>query len=506
MPGFTFTGFGFNQPQIDNAGNVLFAGGWQTGPGHFDTQGGIFYGGPGTVVPVQIEGEPAGFPQPDWAIFPAWQYVLAETGTIVTRTFVGVQGSGGSALYVGSPDALAVVAGTGLPAVGGAQGTTMGISGVFRANGFGHVLFGQDVSNPRGSPPNCDTIAAGPASALSTLLQCDSQVPQIPGATFAGGIFDLSYNDLGWAGFSSFMEGPGIDITNHYAMFVGGPGDLQIVVREGDPAPGMPDGVTFLNFSNRPGQNTDGEILFFGVVQGPGITPANATGVWAGPREAPLPLIRNGDPAPGLPEGTTISLLDSANISDGHRVWYRAQFSGPGVTPESDEAFWWGDLDDVSVVIREGDPAPGMSDGTTVAFTTNPFFRPILATNDTGDLLLSGFVSGADVTPANDYALWFRESQSFTWDLVLRTGELFDGRTIAAGAGALVFVPTSGSDGLGQAFNDDGSFALTVAFTDGSKGIYRFSIPEPSGAALIILCAGCAGRFRPKRKESHVCC
>ncbi len=499
IPGATATNIQSTPAQIDNAGNVLFWGHW-SGPSGM--QQGLLYGGPQGLTPVQVLGQDApGFEQFGLQLG-GWSYVLAENGTIVTRTNLGMVGnptSAGSAIYAGTVGDVQLVAGTGLPAAAGVPGVVGNVSNVesfLRANGNGQVAFGQSVFDPPGTP-SVWTIVSGPPQALQVTAAFPGPVPGISGASFVG-TTSLSYNDLGWTGFSAFMEGPGIDPANHYAMFVGGPADLQIVAREGDPAPGVEPGVNFINFSSRPTQNADGDVGFFGVLNGPGIDNSNGFGLWAGPRDDLQLVARVGSQAHSLPEGTSYTEFVDHGLADGHNFFYRARFAGPGVNDENDDGYWWGDYTDPELLLREGDTIAGFPEGSTIQFSTFPYLRPLLVPNDSGDLLLFGAAEGPLVTDADRYAVWFRTSSESDWQLVLRTGQEFDGKLIESGSQSITALDPFGTDGSGQSINDQGIFALSVDFTDGTTGLYRFTVPEPSLAlvavAALVTCARCRKR------------
>jgi hypothetical protein len=118
---------------------------------------------------------------------------------------------------------------------------------------------------------------------------------------------------------------------------------------------------------------------------------------------------------------------------------------------------------------------------------------PQLVLNNSRDLLVLAGLAGSGVTPANNVGLWFRDGDSGNWTALLRTGDSFDGRLIAPYAlhsNSIGFAALGGPDATrSQNLLDDGSFVLTLTFTDGTDGVYRFSVPEAhlSPAILAIL-------------------
>ena len=77
---------------------------------------------------------------------------------------------------------------------------------------------------------------------------------------------------------------------------------VTLVAREGDPAPGAGDGVVFENLF-APSINNANEVLFAAVLSGTGVASDNKDGIWTGPPGNLQLLARDGDPAPGLAEG-----------------------------------------------------------------------------------------------------------------------------------------------------------------------------------------------------------
>src|SRR5207247_1926643 len=77
---------------------------------------------------------------------------------------------------------------------------------------------------------------------------------------------------------------------------------LEIVAHTGGQAPGLPEGTTFsFLYNSRPTINDGGVTAFTGYVSGPSVSPGTDTAVWRGlPNELEL-VARDGDPAPGGP-------------------------------------------------------------------------------------------------------------------------------------------------------------------------------------------------------------
>jgi len=155
----------------------------------------------------------------------------------------------------------------------------------------------------------------------------------------------------------------------------------RTVVETGQPAPGMPEGVTFHQF--HPGSaiiNRSGDIAFAASVQGPGVTDANDEGVWVR-RDGQIELIvAEGMDAPGT------GGVFGGNQIDGFTFGNQVQFNNSGHTAflasitgeESDIGIWRHDASAPSgaqtrLLMRLSDLPPGAPAGLQfVSFGDGP--------------------------------------------------------------------------------------------------------------------------------------
>ena len=80
------------------------------------------------------------------------------------------------------------------------------------------------------------------------------QVPGLPAGVVwgpDGNDYEPAINANGTIVFSARLAGAGVTMSNDDAIFIGEPGSLTMVAREGDPAPGLGAGVTFGRVSRR---------------------------------------------------------------------------------------------------------------------------------------------------------------------------------------------------------------------------------------------------------------
>lgn len=95
--------------------------------------------------------------------------------------------------------------------------------------------------------------------------------------------------------------------------------------------PGLGPGITFTSLASAsriPTLAIDSRFAFAATIQGPGVASSNNSGVWVAGVDPPTLLVREGDPAPGPPAGVVFGPIISASINDTGRVVFRAQLLG----------------------------------------------------------------------------------------------------------------------------------------------------------------------------------
>jgi hypothetical protein len=212
---------------------------------------------------------------------------------------------------------------------------------------IGVALLALEASAPAGAEP----LALGGAPA-----------PGIPGAVFQALSPPRSAYD-GRLLFEATVTGGGVTAENDEGVWIGGPGSLDLLLREGDPAPGVPGGVF--------GRLGGGDLLeaaeirgdrlaILAAVRGPAITSSTDQGIWAS-EGGPLELVvRKGSQVPSAPAGVFYLALSALRMDGAGRVAFRAVLDGPGVVAENDTAALGERGGALELLAREGDPAPGL--------------------------------------------------------------------------------------------------------------------------------------------------
>ena len=137
-----------------------------------------------------------------------------------------------------------------------------------------------------------------------------------PGIRF-GGTLNRSFdnptiNDNGQVVFRSLLYSGDVTDSNNVALWSWHDGNFRLVIRKGDPAPDTEPGTVIKAFSQAPMIGRNGDITFLGSVEGPSITDFNDTGIWTERNGVLKSILKEGDPAPGMPAGTVFVRIDTS--------------------------------------------------------------------------------------------------------------------------------------------------------------------------------------------------
>lgn len=270
--------------------------------------------------------------------------------------------------------------------------------------------------------------------------------------------------------------------TTLVGMYTDRDGALELVALTGDTAPGA-EGASYLRFSGRPAMNDGGVIAFAASLahdEALGVDGSNDMGVWTDRSGVLSLLAREGSPAPGVEDAVFSALGAEVELNGDGDVLLSGHVVGDGVTAESNAGVWvYRAGEEPALLAREGDPAPGIADAFFAGFV-----GPTM--NEAGDVAMTVTLRGAGVGPGDNTALYvFERSGEVT--LVQR-----DGQPIDLGDGnpnwtvdGIVFAPDEGSTGRGQ-LNNRGSLVYQVHVIDEVGGEF-----SGEGAALVRADFGC---------------
>ncbi len=229
----------------------------------------------------------------------------------------------------------------------------------------------------------------------------------------------------------------------------------QVVAATAGPVPGVP-GASFGGSStfDLPVMDETGRVLFRGRFIGGGATALTDRALFLGYTAADLALfVRGGDPAPGLPGGYTLNtgtiqgLGGNPRQSSNGNLFFCSNFTGPGVLTTNDSGIFGGTAGSWTLLVREGDPAPGTLGATLGSGFGNLSTQPT-GMNTTGRVLFQSSTLGGDTVTANN-AGWFTGLPG-ALELVQRKGDVVLGGTVIS---ALGFV--SQMNASGQVIHDE---------------------------------------------------
>ncbi len=238
-------------------------------------------------------------------------------------------------------------------------------------------------------------------------------------------------------------------------------GDAKFAYATGIAVPGDPPNLTFGSFGV-PTQNDTAALTFLATTMG-----GNEQALFMEDEVFNLNrIVTQGQVAPGAPEATFASFEDP--IGAGNRqVSFMASLTG--ATRADDQGIWTANDSDITLIAREGMPAPDTNGG---AFKT---FISIAHPPGMPGPMFTAAVSSPDstVSKANDRGLWSTGTDGNVRAL-LREGDIIDNRTVKS---LVVLKSVAGSPAQSRVFNSSGEVVLRVTFTDRSQGIVKVTIP-----------------------------
>ena len=488
IPGFTL--YSVVLSEIDGAGNVMFFA-FLDGPEVEEGNGrAIFYGQPGNVQKLFWESEqtpdmPEGVVIAD--LLTAGEN-FSETGWIAFTP--GLAGPGiepgvnDRALFVGPPGDFQKVLQGGDQAPGCEPGVYIdvgyGTSFGGRLSDNGTLYVSGYLAGPGVTGANDRARWIGTRDNLELVYREGMQAPGCDaGVVFASASY-IAHNDAGQISFRGSLIGPGVTSENDTGHWLGGPGTLTKIARQGDQVPEMDEGVTW----KTAGCETDvtngaSDLAECSYVEGPGVTEADDKVLFLGKSDSRQLVVREGDPAPEAGLGVYLASFGNCLVNNRAEAFYYVKYAGPGITDSNEWAVHFGPYGAGQLTLRDGGRAPTFPPDVTLSRVgTMPGSA---ALNDVGDIIAPTEITGPGVTDDDKVVLWLRHRVLQRWVPLLRSGSSIGGRTVYAADegdfGQGYCKKTGGADGKRQSLNDQGMLAIVLQFTDGTEGVFRISPP-----------------------------
>lgn len=252
----------------------------------------------------------------------------------------------------------------------------------------------------------------------------------------------------------------------------------QVLAATGEQVPGLPPGVVFGGSSTFDSAVIDesGRAFFRARFVGGTVMSTDERAFFYGKSAADLGLvIRGGDPAPGLPVGVTLNTATASGIGGSPRlsanslVFFSSAFSGAGVTTADDSGIFGGPLSTLGLMVREGDQVPGALPGTLFSSSFSGLSQQPTGINNGFRILFRSSTIGGDTNGTINNDGWFTGIGGAGEQVIRKGDTVFGGAVI----GALGFVSQMNS--LGQILHDETlstTLGTTPATTADDKVLY----------------------------------
>jgi hypothetical protein len=467
---------------LDARGVVVFSG-FAADPAQGPTVAGLWRRIGATLAPVALTGDQAPGTTGVFSAFPSVYFSPTPhlvDGRVLFLASLGSTAGVPTGLWSDRSGTLelVVLAGQSLPGLpSGSQIDAP--TGVLAADGV--VVLHANYSGGTGTQAEREAFWRDDGQATTLVVRNGEQAPGFapgvvfgPAHQFARGAFDdWDASVDGQLAFSGFVKGAGIVLDNDEGIWVAGPAGLQLVAREGAPAPGAGAGAVFLE---GPGLHTftvAGTAYHAGVrinAAGTAVFGAGLTGqgfdhgdsLWLH-RGGALVLIAkafsgassfNADHAPGFPAGVTFVGFGSDVLLNAHDD---VAFAGGVSTGQT--GLWVTRGGALQLVARSGGPVPDVPGAT---FQNLGLWLGELG--DSGSLLFTAAFAGPGVTYWTGGGLFLVDSLGQA-RLLVRRGQLVD---VVGDGSDLRTVSDIGTQGPFEA----GVVSLKLLFTDGSSGLF----------------------------------
>jgi hypothetical protein len=256
-------------------------------------------------------------------------------------------------------------------------------------------------------------LGALPAFNNQLVARGYGQAAGLPTGVSYGSAFSFQLNQAGQVLLFSSINGPGITTSSQHGIFVGTPGNMQLALQSGGVYPGATADDRFVKFEGPILFSDQGEIGFRAEIEANyGAHLRRYTAWYGAPNQLRL-ITEAGGPVPGIPN-TTFYLSTFGNaqaplraVTPNGALLIPGDLVGPTITADNDTAFWYGKPNNLQLVLRKGDPAPGTPAGVTFGYssgTSFPFSQMVI--NPQGRLAFLSSIVGPGVTTSNEQGIW----------------------------------------------------------------------------------------------------
>jgi hypothetical protein len=330
------------------------------------------------------------------------------------------------------------------------------------------------------------------SGSVEPVIMSGDAAPGIPGATMRGASDSLAFNDQGVIAFVGLFEPGAIPIDE--AVWTEQAGVFTLLARDDQEPGGFPAGVVFGRF-DAVRLNNAGQVLTRSTLRGPGVDVTNDAALWLHDQGAMQLLAREGQSLGSVLPDVSLGEISYYYLNEPGDITLVTSLTGPTVTAANDSAMLSLVGGELTLLAREGDPAPGAAG----ALFGDLIDLPKLQFNNLGQLAFHTRLTGPSITSANDRGMWVADLAG-NLRLITREGDLFDVNDDPLGEElrTVRFIDHRWRDGSGS-FNSSGELVIGLDFQDFTSGAFVVStVPEPSSLALLAATALalCASRRR----------
>jgi PKD repeat protein len=469
--GLTFQSVG--RGDLSDTGIVAFTAAASIWSGEDDA---IWVGSPGNLTLAVRGGDPA--PGRVAQTFYQFGPIVVNAGGDIwfgaTLREDGATTSGGApgGFWSGAPGNLSSVVGPGEPAPGtaGFSFESFGFIGNFDDSGVS--TFGARVATSAGD--SLPGLWTGTPGSLELLALSGDPAPDTADLLFSG-FADPVADNTGTKAFLAATVDPNLEYGD--GIWIAGPAGANLLARSGEPAPGT-GGRSFVSLAYGslwgaagaggdltaedtagPVLNRSGDVAFNGFLAPyDPVTGIADEGIWIHDTIGLRLVSLVGDPAPGA---TGLTLIDFNHINMnalGQVAFDAALDSGD---PASDRGIWLGLPDNLGLLVREGDPAPGTVGETFANLAMGP------SLNSLGEIAFY-----ARLNESNNKGIWAGTANDLA--LIVSEGEVL---RVKSGDYRTVYhiIPFEGGPSAhagNRRFNEAGQTLFNVLFTDGTRGLF----------------------------------
>jgi hypothetical protein len=477
-------------PLLNNVGQVLINADLT---GNFNQRNGLWVGTPGNLqLLVRTNTAIAGFSYTIATIHDQ-SAALSDNGSVA---FAGYTSGNLSGVWYGAPgnlQALAledspVPAGSGLPAGVKFQSVASSIETV-AMNSTGKVAFTARLENSSFTIHG-NSIWTGAPGNLKVLVRENAAAPGLPGRNVFLLGSDPVINSSSDVAFSVKLD----DFTD--ALYLGKPGDLDLLIKGNDPAPVGSSGVRFAQFGtfSQLRLSNSGHVGFEGWLEGTSVNGTNNYGLFRATTNGVDMVARLGNQAPGMQSGAVFESFSDYSINPVGQMAFMGQTTGGGILPGEGQGIWAQDsTGELQLIARVGDWAnPVSGEIVRMVDATNPMS---LERQGYREIIMLDFRSGFKLL--SEYGTAWNADHQLAFSATLS----------GSGSSRVLFLTTVGSvrgdfDGDGDVDGRDflawqrvdkttaGLATWQASYNNGNLKAFAAAVPEPT--ALLLAACGLA--------------